>query len=191
MSRPVSLKTKVTNERKFVHMYPGRFSLRPKGSRTVQLNDGSYTTIDTEPLYYETDGEKRMGMTGRFLDMNVAKDREILAAFEQLLEENPWMATDVRFQIGIYGEYDAVPPWRGYDHQTADEARKTYHSLPDEARPKLEEMMKYELERVEWDEELEQEISVTDDDKVKMINELARELDKQQKAGADDKVDLA
>lgn len=190
MANTRKLSTQIEKEKKFIHMKPGRLSLRPKGTRAVQLNDGTFAQIDTEPLFYETEGHMRSAMSGRMLDPDVPRDKEILDAVEALLIEKPWMATDERYQIAIYGEFDAVPPWRGYDDQSAADARATFLALPPEARPKLEEMMKYELSRTEYDEDLDEDVSITDEDKVKMLNGLYREIEKEQMAQVNDTVDL-
>lgn len=191
MAPTKKLSTQVQNEKKFIAMTPGRISLRPKGSRTVQLNDGTFDTIDTPALDYECEGDRRMGSIGRALDPNVPRDKEILEAVEQLLIEKPWMATDIRYRIEIIGEHQAQRPWSGWDDQTADQARLTYEALPVEARPSLETMMKYELDRTRWDEDLEEEVSITDEDKVKMINELHKAEEKAARALSNDAVDLA
>ena len=191
MAPTKKLSTQVANEKKYIAMTPGRISLRPKGTRTVQLNDGTFATIDTPALDYECEGDRRMGSIGRALDPNVPRDKEILDAVEQLLIDKPWMGTDIRYKIEIIGEHQAQRPWSGYDEQTADQAANTYNALPVEARPSLETMMKYELERTRWDEDLEEEVSITDQDKVKMINDLYKQAEKAERAGSNESVDLA
>lgn len=191
MAPTKKLSTQVEQEGKFVSMVPGRISLRPKSTRTVQTVDGGFATIEEPGLFYECEGERRNGSVGRMLKLDNPRDKEILEAFEDLLNRNPWMASDQRFRIEIIGEHHATRPWQGYDEQTAEEARDTYKHMPDVARPKLAEVMKYELNRTRWDEDLEEDVDATDPEKVKMLNELNREAEKAQKVASDDKLDLA
>jgi hypothetical protein len=191
MAPTKKLSTQVKEENKFIAMATGRLSLRPKRTRTVQTADGQFSTIEDAPLFYEREGDRRNGRIGRPLNPNVARDKEILDLTAQLLEEKPWMATDIRYQIEIIGEFEATLPWRGYDTQSAADAKATYYALPEESRPDLERMMKYEMERKEWDEHAEEYVSTTDNDKVEMINGLYRDAEKAQKIASTDTVDLA
>lgn len=190
MAPTKKLSTLVAQEGKFVAMTPGRISLRPETTRTVQLADGTYSQIDVPPLEYECEGENRNGRIGRMLDPSIPRDKEILDAFEQLLIDKPYMATDVRYNIEIIGEYTPMEPWKGYSEQGAEAVRETYTHLPDAARPALEQVMKFELEHKEWDEDLEEYVSLTDEDKIKVLNELYKEAEKAGKVASDDKVDL-
>ena len=190
MAAQKSLKKQVESEKKYVAFNQGRLSLKPKGTRTVSLQDGSFAQIDAPPIALEMEGERRMGSISRPLDPSVKADREILDLVEDLLAQRPYMATDVRYGLQIIGEYEARRPWNGYDEQTAEEARNTFMALPDVSRPKLEEMMKYELNKVVYDEDLDEEVSATDDEKVKMINALYREVEKEAKAEANETVSL-
>lgn len=191
MAPTKKLSTQVKEENKFIAMAMGRLSLRPKRTRTVQTADGQFNTIEDPPVFYESGGDRRNARVGRALNPSLPKDKEILDLVEQLLEEKPWMADDVRYQIEIIGEFQATLPWRGYDNQSADDARATFYALPEESRPELEKMMKYEMERKEWDEDLEEYVSITDKDKIDMINGLYRDVEKAEKISSTDTVDLA
>lgn len=185
------LSTLIKGEKKIVSMVPGAITLRPKRTRTVQLNDGSFSTIEDNPIRYECLGERRNSMTGRPLDPTVTEDQEILSLFEQLLLDKPWMSEDVRYQIKILGEHEARQPWAGYDQQTAAEARSTFENMPEQARPNIFHAMKYEMTRERYDEDLDDMISITDQDKVKMWDELYKVVSKDLKAESTDTVDLA
>lgn len=190
MANTPKLSTQITKEKKIFSLVPGRLSLRPKRTRTVQLGDGSFSAIDEPPVYIETLGERRNGMTTRPYDPSVPADAEVIRLVHDLLEQKPWMGTDVRYQIQILGEHEARMPWPGYDLQSADQIKATYENLPEQARPNLAEVMKYELSRVEWDDEADEEVSVTDEEKVKVLNDLYRIEEKAIKTASTDTVDL-
>lgn len=190
MSRNPNLSTQIKNEKKIFSMFPGRLSLRPKRTRTVQLGDGTFSAIDEPPVYIETLGERRNSMTTRPYDPSNPKDAEVIQLVEELLEKNPWMSEDVRYQIQILGEHQARMPWQGYDEQTAEEMKATYLALPEAARKPLSEIMKYELSRTRYDEDLDEDIAIADDDKIKVLNELHRLEQKRNAAVSTDTVDL-
>ena len=185
------LSTLIKGEKKIVSMTPGAITLRPKRTRTVELNTGGFATIEDPAVRYECLGEKRNSMTGPPLDPTVPKDALVLSLFEELLENCPWMAEDVRYSIKILGEHEARQPWPGYDQQTASEAKATYENMPEAAKPNIFHSMKYEMSRSRYDEDLDDEISTTDDDKVKMWDDLYKVVSKEAKAESTDTVDLA
>lgn len=190
MAPTKKLSTQVKSEKKFVAMNCGRISLRPASHITVQNDKSQFVTVKQQGLAYERAGENRSASVGPALDPTVPRDKEILDAFEQLLIEKPWMATDIRFKIEIVGEHAATRPWNGYDEQTADQVRETYTHMPSAARPSLEKAMKYELSRVEWDEDKEEYVSITDMDKIDVLDALYKEREKMEKVVSDDKVSL-
>lgn len=191
MAPTKKLSTQVKHEKKFVAMNCGGIVLRPARNITVQNDKGQFVTVKQEGLRYDRNGENRSASIGRALDPSIPRDKEILDAFDELLIEKPYMATDVRYKIEIIGEHEAGRPWNGYDEQTADEARETYMHMPDSARPSLEKAMKYELTKQVWDEDKEEYVSDTDHDKVAMLDDLYKQREKSQKVTSDDKLDLS
>lgn len=184
MAAPKNLDTTVKNERKRIAMAPGRLVLEPRRSMTVPLsNGGGYAQMDQPGIAIETENigsHHRGGTYTRLYDPAVPKDKEVLDRVEALLEERPDYATDVRFKIEIVGEFAPTPPWSGYDEQTAEQVETLYNAMPDSARPSLESVMKHELSRVDEDGN-----SITNDEKVKVLNKLYRAQDKAVKEQAD------
>lgn len=176
-----TLKKLVEGERVRVHMVPGRLCLRPRGKRTVQLNDGSYARIDEEPVYLETNGYMRNGYYTEYLDPQNPKDREKLELLEKLLEERPDYRTRADYNIQIVGEFSNQEPWAGYDQQNAEQVEALWNAMPDVSRPRLEDVMKYQLSNPE---------DPNFDEKVKVLNKIHRLAEKAAAVGAEQTVEL-
>lgn len=178
MANQKSLSTVVQHERKRISMVPGRLSLVPKQSTVVPIAGGGFAEMPVEHIDIETENinhHYRGGTYTRLYDPSNPKDKAVLDAVERYLEENPDKATDVRYQIRIVGEFQPIQPWSGYDEQTADQVEALWNAMPDSARPKLEEIMKYEQERE----------GGGDPDKIKVLNKLYRQEDKELKEQAE------
>jgi hypothetical protein len=119
--------------------------------------------------------------------------------FEDLLQRNPWMKDDVRYQIEILGEHQANRPWAGYDEQTAEEAKGTWDHMPAGARPDLARAMKYELERPlldedgdpVYDEDTGKPVYDPDPEKVALWDSIYKAEQKAAKADSKQTVDLS
>lgn len=183
MARQKNLDTVIKSERKYIHMVPEYLALRSKGKRTVQLQSGQYAEIDDPGLSILKDCPK--SYLTRLYDPANPKDKEVLDALEEALELQPHLATHRDYRVAIIGEFQAAV-WPGYDGQSAEELLAYWNAMPDAARPSLEGVMKYELEREDEDGN-----SLTDPEKVRVLNELYKDAEKAAKAAADDTVSLA
>lgn len=185
MAREKNLSTIVKSERVKVQMVPGRIVLRPRGEAVVELRSGGFDKIPQGTIAIEAEGEFNMGTYSRLYDMSNPKDKAVIDLLKEKMEEFPHWASHNDYQVKIVGEFDATSPWAGYDDQSADQLEVLYRAMPDKARPALENVMKYELSRVDEDGN-----SITDDEKVKVLNKLHRELETAEKEAAEEVVAL-
>lgn len=179
MAREKNLSTIVRDERKRIHMVPGRLVLRPRGEAVVELKSGGFDKIMQDTIAIETEGEFRMGMYSRLLDPADEKDSEILQLTQEWMDANPMLANSVDVQMKIVGEFDALEPWAGYADQSAEQVETLYRAMPDAARPNLEMAMKYELS-----------LDEPSDEKIKVLNKLHREAEARMKDAAEETVSL-
>lgn len=185
MAREKNLSTIVKSERVKVQMVPGRIVLRPRGEAVVELRSGGFDKIPQGTIAIEAEGEYNMGTYSRLYDLADPKDKATIDLLKEKMEEFPHWATHNDYQIKIVGEFDATSPWAGYDDQTAEQVETLFKAMPDAARPALESVMKYELSRVD-----EEGNSLTDEDKVKVLNKLHREAEVAEKDAAEETVAL-
>lgn len=185
MAREKNLSTIVKGERVRVQMVPGRLVLVPRDQAVVQLAGGAFDKIPVDTVAIEAEGAFRMGTYSRLYDLTNEQDRQTIELLKLKLEENPHWASHKDYQIKIVGEFEGLSPWAGYDGQTAEQVETLFRAMPDAARPSLEQVMKYELDRVDEDGN-----SITDDDKVKVLNKLYREQEVAEKDAAEETVAL-
>lgn len=187
MARTKNLDTIVKAERVRVSMVPGCITLRPEGKSVVQLASGGFDAINQDGVRIEAEGDHNMGTYSQFYDLSNPQDRAIIELLEANLEKYPWWRTHADYKISIVGEYDANEPWAGYDDQDAESLEAYYRSMPDMVRAQhpLEQIMKHELSRVNEEGE-----SLTNKDKVDVLNKLHREAQVEQKDAADGAVAL-
>lgn len=185
------LENVVKSEKKYLSFKPTHWVFKCADMSTVPLGNGQFGTIKSDRVMYEMGGERNQGSIGRLLDPKVPEDKLILDLAEQTLKDKPWLATHEDYKLQILGEYSTGLPWNGYDEQTPEQIASYFESLPEAVRPKLEDVMKYELNKVRFDEDEDCEVSATDEEKVKVLNELYKVHAKAEAATSTDTVDLA
>lgn len=154
-----TLRNVVENERVRFQLSCRLLQLRPETTQTVQLRDGSYDRITTKGIVL-TRGDNYLT---RFFDPNDAEDAEVIEATRAFIRDKSSFASSQDVMLKELGEYEASEPWPGYDEQTPEQFVNTYRSLTRQAKPALETIMKYELEKPDGE---------TDNGKVKVINDL-------------------
>jgi hypothetical protein len=117
--------------------------------RVVQLEDGRYGEIPIEQVTFSREGEFSESPWTRFYDLSNPDDKRHIELLRELLEKNPHLHDDIGYRVRIAGEFDAHEPWPGYDDQDAEQIIAYYHAMPESIRPKLENVLAYELSRDE------------------------------------------
>lgn len=153
--------------------------VRAGDTQLVQLENGQYRELPVKDITFHRLGENNESPWTRWYDLSDADDKEAIEELRKLLKRDPALHDDVRFRIRIVGEYESGEPWPGYDDQDPEQIIAYYKASPPRIRPTLEQIMQYELSRVDQDGE-----SITDNAKLVAIESLDKKQESEAKNAA-------
>lgn len=145
----MSIQERVKAQRVRVSMNQKHLTIQAGDTQLVQLENGQYRELPVKDITFHREGEHNESPWTGWYDMSNPEDKEAIDKLRAFLAKNPHLHDDVRFRIRIAGEFDSSEPWPGYDDQDAEQIIAYYNASPAAMRKPLEEIMQYELSRVD------------------------------------------
>lgn len=122
-----SIAERLANTQVRYWMEIGRFSWVPKDSHTVPLVGGGFGAVPQGGMAIERSGFRRMAPWTQWYDpANNKEHAALVASLDQLIEENPWLSTDIRYGIRKWEPAEAGMPFGKWNTASTDEMYKVY-----------------------------------------------------------------
>ncbi len=163
------LMDKVANKKVRYSLNVGRLSLRPRGRRVVQLENGGYADVDIEGFGIERAGARREDPWTREYDPSDSEDAKQIKEIDAFIEGRPSVAGSGRIGLSKLDAYDNSAPAPGWSQFSPEQIAVIATGLSD-----LEQAMSYELEN---------------ENRLQVISILEREYAERNKVQADNAQD--
>lgn len=132
---------RVANKKVRYSLNVGRLSLRPRGRRVVQLENGGYADVDIEGFSIERSGIRREDPFTREYDPADVVDAQMIKEIDSFIEGRPGLAGSGRIGLKKIEKYDPNAPTPGWNEYSPSQIAVLASGLAD-----LEQAMSYELD---------------------------------------------